>query len=255
MTSSDTVRIAASLWSVAPARLADEAQRLAAAGLSVWHWDRSDGSIAVAGGFDAETARRLADATRVPSEAHLMVREPLAELDEWLGFCERIVVHSEAEHWREAITRIRAAGVSAAVAVSPGGDTRALALPHGVPVLVMSVEPGHGGAPFRGDTPSRVRSLADEREVGVDGGVTAESARECIVAGARWIVSGTALLAAVDPREWARSVAGIQRFACGPSSKASGAGLAAVSPSAPAGRSGTPDPCASRSRGSPPTAP
>lgn len=208
MTESDSVRVAASLWSVAPARLEGEAQRLAAAGLGVWHWDRSDGSMAAAGGFDAKAARRLAEATGVPSEAHLMVRRPLAELHQWIVFCERVVVHSEAEDWLEAIERIRAAGVHAAVAVSPGNDPLALPLPDGVPVLVMSVAPGHGGAPFREDTPSRVRSVADGREVGVDGGISRERARECIAAGARWIVSGTALLAAADPQDWLRIVAG-----------------------------------------------
>lgn len=164
--------------------------------------------MAAAGGFDAETARRLAEATGVPSEAHLMVRRPLAELHKWLVFCERVVVHSEAEDWLEAIERIRAAGVHAAVAVSPGSDPLALPLPDGVSVLVMSVEPGHGGSPFREDTPARVRSIVDGREVGVDGGISQERARECVAAGARWIVSGTALLAAVDPREWLRMLTG-----------------------------------------------
>lgn len=204
------VRIAASLWSVAPADQDEEAARLSVAGVRVWHWDRSDGSMAAAGGFDVSTARRLTTATGLASEAHLMLQHPLTELDHWTAFCDRVVVHVESSRWRQAVDRVRASGAQAAVALSPGTDPTDLELPGDIPVLVMSVEPGQGGAVFQPASIERIRTLAQIRgvDVGVDGGLTGERARECVSAGARWIVSGTGLLGAHDPASWMRHVEG-----------------------------------------------
>lgn len=214
------IRLAASLWSVAPDALAAEARRLADAGLAHWHWDRADGTLGGAGGFSAAEARALVDSAGggVTSEAHLMLREPLAELADWLAFCERVVVHVEADRWRDAVARVIAAGAQAAVAISPHTDAASLDLPAGVAVLVMSVQPGHGGAAFRVDAVERVRALSrDGRvEVGVDGGVTAERAAECAGAGARWLVSGTALVGADDPAAFLAAVAELSSPPSGP---------------------------------------
>lgn len=192
-------RVSASLWSVPPDDCEREALRLAAAGLRTWHWDRSDGSMAAAGGFTAERARAIAGLTGLASEAHLMLADPLPELDDWLDFCEVVVVHAGSPTASIALERIAAAGVRGAVAFAPGDPLDAPAgASDAIDALVMSVEPGHGGSAFRPDALGRIAALAVHRErVGVDGGVTLERAREATAAGARWIVSGTALLA--DP--------------------------------------------------------
>ncbi len=153
--------------------------------------------MAPAGGFTAAQARVIADQTGLTSEAHLMLLDPLPELDDWLAFCEVVVVHLESPTWGDALDRIAAAGVRGALAYSPGhsleGDH-----PDGVDALVMSVEPGHGGSPFVPESLDRIATLASRHDrVGVDGGVTELRARDARAAGATWIVSGTALLA--DP--------------------------------------------------------
>lgn len=200
------LRVAASLWSVSPERRPAEARRLAEAGVRLWHWDRSDGSTAPAGGFEAAEAANLAALVGGRSEAHLMLGEPGAELDSWLAFCERIVVHVEVDGWREACDRVRAAGRQVAVAVAPGTDPAAVSAPAGAAVLVMSVVPGHAGTPFDPGAIERVEHWAVSREVGVDGGLDLERAGECRRAGARWLVSGTGLTGAEDPRAWLESV-------------------------------------------------
>jgi len=194
-------RVSASLWSVPADRLEAEALRLRDAGLRTWHWDRSDGSMAPAGGFTAAQARSLADLTGLASEAHLMLADPLPELDDWLTFCEVIVVHAGAPTAAIALERIAAAGARAAVAFAPGDPLDAEI--GGLDALVMSVEPGHGGSAFRPDALDRITALAGHRErVGVDGGVTLDHARSATAAGASWLVSGTALLA--DPAGFLR---------------------------------------------------
>lgn len=190
-------RVSASLWSVAPEYLELEARRLAAAGLESWHWDRADGSLGPAGGFSAAQARALAELTGLESEAHLMLLDPLSELDEWLDFCSIVVVHAASPVAAEALERVAAAGVRGALAFSPR-DPLGMHSADGIDALVMSVEPGHGGSAFLPGALDRVRELSTRHDaVGVDGGVTAERARDARAAGASWIVSGTALLA--DP--------------------------------------------------------
>lgn len=196
------VRLAASLWSVEPALLRAEARRLAAAGLELWHWDRSDGSMARAGGFEAARASDLAAETGLRSEAHLMLREPSAELDDWLAFCERIVVHAEVDAWPEIAEQVRAAGRQFALAVAPGTDPETLVPPAGDPVLVMSIVPGEAGSTFDPEALDRITRWAPAHEVGVDGGLDLARAAECRRAGATWLVSGTGLTGAADPAVW-----------------------------------------------------
>lgn len=189
-------RVSASLWSVPADALENEARQLAEAGLRTWHWDRADGTLGPAGGFTAAQARHLASLTGLASEAHLMLDDPLPELDDWLEFCELVVVHASSPVAGVALDRIAAAGVRGALAFSPGEPLDGHGSESGA--LVMSVQPGHGGSSFLPDALPRVTQLATRYDlVGVDGGVSAERARDARAAGASWIVSGTALLA--DP--------------------------------------------------------
>lgn len=202
------MRVAASLWSVPPADRPATARRLVESGLRVWHWDRSDGTLAVPGGFTAEAARELGEATGIASEAHLMLKDPTRELPAWLEFCERIVVHVEADRWRDARDLVRAAGRHPAIAVAPDTAVDGLDLPAGTALLAMSVVPGEAGSPFRQDALGRIAAWAGRHEVGVDGGVSLAHAHACRAAGARWIVSGTALTSAPDAAAWLREAAG-----------------------------------------------
>ena len=72
-------------------------------------------------------------------------------------------------------------------------------------LLVMSVNPGFGGQSFIQTQLARIAELramieASGREIAlqVDGGVTAETARSCIEAGADVLVAGTAVFGAGD---------------------------------------------------------
>ena len=67
-------------------------------------------------------------------------------------------------------------------------------------VLVMSVNPGFGGQSFMSSQLRKVERLAEMKEragldwvVEVDGGVTVETARACLDAGATALVAGTAV--------------------------------------------------------------
>ncbi|PZG40900.1 hypothetical protein C1I98_22450 [Spongiactinospora gelatinilytica] len=195
------------MWSVPAGERLAEAVRLRDAGLTVLHWDLTDGVFARPGGFTADAARELTARTGLAAEAHLMVTRPLDHVDAWTGFCDLVVVHAEAYGWREAAARVEARGARPGLALSPG--TPPTDAPTELDVLVMSITPGHAGARFED---SALRSLRQARSsglarmVGVDGGVTREAAMRAVAAGADWIVSGTALFGSRDPRAWLASV-------------------------------------------------
>lgn len=200
-------RLAGSLWSVPRAQ---QRERLAAAvghGLGHVHWDATDGRFAPAGGFTPASAAGLRDGLAVASEAHLMMHDPVASIDEWVEFCELVVVPVEIADWRSALRRIDAAGAVGGLAVSP--DSELSLVPRGhFPVLVMSVKPGDAGAEFRPGTLERVRELVGRgchAMVGADGGVQAKHLTRLTDAGASWVVSGTGLFNAPDLSEWLSS--------------------------------------------------
>lgn len=198
------MRIAGSLWSV-PAT--DQRRTLSAAvgdGLAVVHWDYSDGIFAAAGGFTPEAAADLLQqVSPVESEAHLMMQDPLPAIRAWAELCTSIVIPIEIEAALPAVDLIVAAGVQPCLAISPRTDLSRL--PSGIPVLLMSVQPGQAGSPFQRSTIDRVARLHEldpTRLLGVDGGVTPAHCAELAAAGARWIVSGTSLFTADSPRDW-----------------------------------------------------
>lgn len=196
-----STRVAGSLWSVPAPEVRSEAARLAAAGLEVWHWDRADGSLGPEGGFSPDVARGIADETGVRSEAHLMLVDPRLELDEWLSFCELVVVHIESPHWREAVERILEANVGAGIAVGPETGLPP-DLNEELAVLIMTVAPGNAGSGFLRHRLPLLDDAAHHSLRGVDGSVDKPWGRAARTHGANWMVSGTALISAADPRSW-----------------------------------------------------
>lgn len=203
-------RLAASLWSVPPREQSATAGRLAAAGVSVFHWDDADGSMGPAGGFLPGSAEAL-----MPSgsrgEAHIMARDPRPSLAAWSRVVDRIAVHVNQPYWHESVATIRDLGTTPVLAVHDGEELAQV--PAEIGVLVMAVAPGHAGTGFAAGTLDLVRTarLAGHPTISVDGSVTLERALVLSAAGATDVVSGTALTAADDPGEWVRLLGRAER--------------------------------------------
>ena len=149
--------------------------------------------------------------TDLPLDVHLMIDRPLRYVEQ---FCDAgadiLTIHAEAdteENNIEALRRIRAKGVRAAVSIKP--NTPASAIDPYMDlmdmILVMTVEPGFGGQKFMADMMPKVRALRkiiDVRcpgvELEVDGGVNLDTGRTCVEAGANVLVAGSALFKAPD---------------------------------------------------------
>jgi ribulose-phosphate 3-epimerase len=208
------VEVGASLLSAPRGRLVEIADALVRGGVQRLHWDVFDGAFAAGDGFDVADAAYVHARVDVSSEAHIMARDAAGLAVEWSEICDRVVVHVEQDGGPgPSLEALRGGRASAAVAISPDTPLAALTpwLPQVPAVLVMSRHPGRAGTPFEPATDQRLSALRTMRpgaRLGVDGGVTRAHARNAILAGASWIISGTDLLAEPDPGAWVRAVTG-----------------------------------------------
>lgn len=157
--------------------------------------------------------------TDLPLDVHLMIDRPLHYVER---FCEAgadiLTIHTEAdtvENNQEALRRIRAKGVRAAVSIKPNTPITAIDPYMDLldMILVMTVEPGFGGQKFMEDMMPKVRALrkiidvrAPGVELEVDGGVNLETAKTCVASGANVLVAGSALFKAPDTADFIRTI-------------------------------------------------
>jgi ribulose-phosphate 3-epimerase len=203
------VRVAPSLLAADFSRLGEEVRAVAAAGADWLHLDIMDGHFVPNISFGPGLVKALRRHAPIPFDVHLMI----APADPYLAaFAEAgadlISLHPEAgPHLHRSLQTIRALGKKAGVVLNPATPVAAVetVLDLCDLVLVMSVNPGFGGQSFIRSQLSKIAALramieASGREVAlqVDGGVTAETARDCIAAGADVLVAGTAVFGAPD---------------------------------------------------------
>jgi len=154
-----------------------------------------------------ETIRSLTD---LYLDCHLMTANPEAFLAEFAGAGANLVtMHVEVvPDPALAAKRAREHGLDFGLVCKPATPISVIGpfLELCDVVLIMSVEPGFGGQRFMPEVLSKVRTTrewVEERGLGtdiqVDGGISPETARLAIEAGANVLVAGTAIFGADDP--------------------------------------------------------
>jgi ribulose-phosphate 3-epimerase len=144
--------------------------------------------------------------TRLRWEVHLMVVHPEQYLKDYKDAgARRIVFHYEATPSPDLIIeKIRALGLQAGLAVNPETPVEAIS-PYADAldgVLFMSVHPGYYGARFLPEVMDKVRAFRKQHrhiEIGVDGGVSADTIPDIVPAGADVIYIGSAIFRQEDP--------------------------------------------------------
>jgi ribulose-phosphate 3-epimerase len=204
---------AVGIWpSVLAADLADlagAARRVEAAADGL-HIDMMDGRFVPNLTMGPPVLAALHRHTQLRLEAHLMVAEPEALLEDLrVAGAWRVVVHAEATvHLQRVLARTRALGMAAGVALNPATPLSALewVADDLDSVLVMTVNPGFGGQAAIGAAIAKVGAVRawarrigrPDLPIGVDGGMDAETAPRAVRQGATDVVAGTAVFGADD---------------------------------------------------------
>jgi ribulose-phosphate 3-epimerase len=213
----DGIRVAPSILSADLSRVGEQVRIVLDAGARIVHCDVMDGHFVPSITIGPLVVGALRDALPddVFLDCHLMVERPERHVDEFVrAGASGITIHVEATpHLHRVLGHIREGGVRAGLACNPGTpiawhETLAGAWDL---ALVMTVNPGWGGQRFIPATLDKVRALHAELAPGaiieVDGGVDADTAPDCVAAGATWLVAGSAVFGADEPAESYRAIA------------------------------------------------
>ncbi|WDR03705.1 ribulose-phosphate 3-epimerase [Devosia algicola] len=216
---SKPIRIAPSILSADFSRLGDEVRALNSAGADYIHIDVMDGHFVPNISFGPIVMESIRAQTTRPFDVHLMI----APVDLYIpAFAQAgadiITVHAEAgPHLHRTVQAIKAEGKRAGVSLNPA--TPVGVLEHVIAdidlVLIMSVNPGFGGQNFIPESLVKLRQARDligERDIDleVDGGISADNAREVAAAGANVLVAGSAILSGNNPAHYAPRIAAIR---------------------------------------------
>lgn len=213
------IKVAPSILSADFVNLERDIRKLSETGVDYVHIDVMDGIFVpnITIGIPVVAAiRRITD---LPLDVHLMIDRPLRYVEQ---FCKAgsdlLTVHIEAdteENTLEALKKIRANGVRAAVSIKPNTPAEAVLpfLPLCDLILMMTVEPGFGGQAFMEHLMPKLRQLRayiDAQnpacELEVDGGVNEKTAMICRENGANVLVAGSAYFKAADPAAFVRAL-------------------------------------------------
>ncbi len=214
---SRTIDIAPSILSADFSRLGEEIEAVERGGATILHVDVMDGHFVPNITIGLPVVKSIADATKLPIDAHLMISEPGRYAAQFVAAGAKMVsVHVEADaHVHRTLASIKAAGALAGVVLNPATPVGSLeeAVPFADYVLVMSVNPGFGGQSFIPSSIEKVRRLkamiADRNlstRIEIDGGIDSRNIAAVVDAGAEIIVAGSAIFGRADPETAVREL-------------------------------------------------
>jgi ribulose-phosphate 3-epimerase len=194
------IEVVPSILSADVNRLGEQVAEAVAAGADRIQVDIMDGHFVPNLTFGPLVVEAVARVTALPIEAHLMVERPEQFIEAFAKSGASLIevqVEATTSLYR-TVQAIKEFGAEAGVAINPATSVEALReiLPYIDLVNVMTVEPGFGGQKFIAHSPDKIRRLrvlAPDVEIEVDGGIDAVSAPLVVKAGATVLVAGSSV--------------------------------------------------------------
>src|SRR6266550_6621320 len=211
------ILIAPSILAADFSRLGDEVRRVEEAGADWIHCDIMDGHFVDNISFGPGIVAIVRKLTNLPLDVHLMIEYADHYLPRFIeAGANSITVHVEPESKHDVaktLEQIRGGGCRAGLTLNPETSFD-LVEPYLARIdilLIMTVHPGFGGQPFRADQMHKVRrarSLNDQIDIEVDGGINAKTAKLSIENGANVLVAGTSIFRSNDYAKAIRELRG-----------------------------------------------
>jgi ribulose-phosphate 3-epimerase len=214
------VRIAPSILSADFAALGREVEAVTKAGADWIHVDVMDGHFVPNLTIGPMVVKALRKHSRLPFDVHLMITpvDPLVPAYAESG-ADVISFHPEAgPHVHRTIQLVKSLGKKVGLVLNPGTPIDAIDNLMDLVdlVLIMSVNPGFGGQSFidsqlRKIEAARQRIDRSGRDIAleVDGGITPETARRAVSAGATVLVAGTSVFTG-GPSAYAANISALR---------------------------------------------
>ncbi|MGI9114130.1 MAG: ribulose-phosphate 3-epimerase [Chthoniobacterales bacterium] len=203
--------IAPSILAADFSHLAEEIRRVEEAGADWIHCDIMDGHFVDNISFGPAVVKTVRQLTTLPLDVHLMIEHPDHYIPRFIeAGANSVTVHVESESKHEVsqtLRQIRELGCRTGLTLNPATPLELLEpFLHQLDLLlIMTVHPGFGGQSFRIDQLEKARRAHEWKvannsslDIEVDGGITPETAKPCIEAGANVLVAGTSIFKSAD---------------------------------------------------------
>lgn len=206
------IHVAPSILSADFRHLEREVKDAEAAGADRIHCDVMDGHFVpnlTFGPFVVEAVRKCVS---IPLDVHLMIANPQKYIADYCDAGANILlVHAEVcPDLAQVLLDIRKHGAKAGAAVNPDMGIEPL-VPHlgkMDQVLIMTVYAGFGGQKFMPEMLPKIGAIRDQAarlglspDIEVDGGINAQTARQCITLGATVLVAGSYVFSGENYRD------------------------------------------------------
>ncbi len=205
------VKVSASILSADFSNLVGDCRRAVEAGADLLHMDVMDGHFVPNLTFGAPVIAGLKGKVNAPLDSHLMIENPEKYVPDFVKAGSTYVLfHAEAVEEPESVIRlIRGEGAKPGMVLNPDTSEEILKpfardLDY---ILFMSVHPGFAGQSFIPGVVPKIARFAKwcrteglSPEIGVDGGISPQTAPSVVEAGATLLVAATAIFKAPDMR-------------------------------------------------------